>query len=306
MSSLTLKISDEVSTALNSGIAVVALESTIITHGMPYPENLATANAVENAVRLAGAIPATIAILDGTPTIGINTTQLEALSRSTDAMKLSRADLGMAIAKKADGSTTVAATMILAQLAGISVFATGGIGGVHKGAQETFDISADLRELSMTAVNVVCAGAKAILDIPKTLEVLETLGVPVLTYKQPNFPAFWSRDSGIASPLQAHSLDEIVNFIRSRQSLSLTGGVLIGNPVPEESEINLPTMSTYIEQAVGEASRQGIVGKAVTPWLLDRIVELTNGRSLQTNQALIKNNATVAGKLAVALAVSSH
>lgn len=304
MNNPTVSINAELISALKSGKGIVALESTIITHGMPYPENLQTARLVEQTVRDAGAVPATIAVLAGTPTIGLSATQLESLAKNSNAMKLSRADLGMAVAQKANGSTTVAATMILASLAGIKVFATGGIGGVHKGAESTFDISADLRELSITPVHVVCAGAKAILDIPKTLEVLETLGVPVMTYQQSDFPAFWSRQSGIASPLIADNVSDLVRFIQARESLSLSGGILIGNPVPESAEIDRATMSAFIQQAIEQANNQGISGKALTPWLLNRLVELTDGLSLQTNQALILNNAALAAQLSVALATS--
>lgn len=305
MSNPAITISPEVITAQQSNQGVVALESTIITHGMPYPQNRDTALRVEQAVRDIGAVPATMAILKGQPTIGLSSDQIEQLAQSDHAMKLSRADLAMSVARGADGSTTVAATMMLAQLAGIEVFATGGIGGVHKGAENTFDISADLRELSRTPVNVVCAGAKAILDIPKTLETLETLGVPVLTYQQDHFPAFWSRDSGLQSPLRVNSVDEIVGFIAARRSLAIDGGVLIGNPVPEEHEIPRELMDGLIKQAITEADTQGISGKSVTPWLLSRIVELSEGKSLVTNQALIINNSALAAGLAVGLAKSS-
>ena len=301
MQSNVLHISPVIQRALNSGKGVVALESTIITHGMPYPANRDTAFAVEQAVIDGGAVPATIAILEGTPTIGLSHNQIERLAQSRDAMKLSRADLAMAVARRANGSTTVAATMILAKMAGIGVFATGGIGGVHQGAELSFDISADLQELSRTPVSVICAGAKAILDIPKTLEMLETLGVPVVSYGQHDFPAFWSRSSGLAAPLRVDTVDELVRFIRARQSLSLTGGVLIGNPVPPEHEIPRDTMRGFIKQAVDEAQAQGIAGKAVTPWLLGRIVNLSDGTSLECNKALIINNARLAASLADSL-----
>ncbi len=302
MTHSTISISAEVQTALASGQGVVALESTIITHGMPYPTNRDTAMAVEQAVREAGCVPATIAVLNGIPTIGLDDEKLEQLARSDNAMKLSRADLAMAVSKGVNGSTTVAATMILAHLAGIKVFATGGIGGVHQGAAESFDISADLHELAKTPVCVVSAGAKAILDIPKTLEVLETLGVPVLAFGQVNFPAFWSRDSGLAAPLNINSVDEVVSFMQARQTMNIEGGILIGNPVPEADEIPSSKMNGFIEQAVTEAQEQGISGKAVTPWLLGRIVDISDGASLVTNQALIINNAKLAGQLASAVA----
>ncbi|MFK8075410.1 MAG: pseudouridine-5'-phosphate glycosidase [Granulosicoccus sp.] len=301
MKNPAIRISEEVQQALNEGRGVVALESTIITHGMPYPQNRDTALQVEKAVRDSGAIPATIAILNGEITIGLTQSQLETLATTNGAMKLSRADLAIAVSRGAMGSTTVAATMIAADLAGINVFATGGIGGVHQGAELSFDVSADLTELSRTNVTVICAGAKAILDIPKTLEVLETLGVPVLTYQQNEIPAFWSRESGLTSPLRVDTINEIVDFMQARDSLNIEGGVLIANPVPSESEIPRPEMSKFIDQAVRESQEQGIHGKAVTPWLLGRIVELSNGKSLKTNQALITNNARLAGELACAL-----
>lgn len=301
MNSSILHISPEIKSALDEGRGVVALESTIITHGMPYPQNRITALQVEQAVRATGAVPATIAVLSGKIMVGLNEQQLEELAHTTTAMKLSRADLAMAVSKKAVGSTTVAATMIIAELAGINVFATGGIGGVHQGAEHSFDISADLQELSRTAVTVICAGAKAILDLPKTLEVLETLGVPVLAYQQDQLPAFWSRDSGLQAPLRADSVSDIVSFMQARQSLNITGGVLIANPVPAEHEIPRNEMDVLIERAIKESHEAGITGKAVTPWLLGRIVELSDGRSLITNQALITNNASLAGELANSL-----
>lgn len=301
MSLPILTISPEVQTAIARGQGVVALESTIITHGMPYPENRDTALLVEQTVRDAGAIPATIAILAGQVMIGLDAQQLESLSRSQDAMKLSRADLAAAISRGADGSTTVAATMILAHLAGIGVFATGGIGGVHRGAELSFDISADLQELGRTPVTVVCAGAKAILDIPKTLEVLETLGVPVLSCGQDEIPAFWSRSSGLKANLRTDSAREIVDFLLARKALQLEGGVLVTNPVPEDAEIPQAEMQQYIDQAIAESQEQGIAGKNVTPWLLGRIVEITRGRSLATNQALIVNNARLAAEIALSL-----
>lgn len=295
-------ISPEVQSALSSGQGVVALESTIITHGMPYPANRDTALRVEQAVRDEGAMPATIAILKGVPTVGLSEEIIERLAQTDDAMKLSRADLAMAVARGVDGSTTVAATMMLAKKTGIKVFATGGIGGVHKGAELSFDVSADLQELSRTSVCVICAGAKAILDIPKTLEMLETLGVPVLTFGQANFPAFWSRDSTLPASLRVDSVDEIVRFMNARESLGIEGGILIGNPVPKVDEIPREKMEHIINQAVEEASANGISGKSVTPWLLGRIVDLTDGASLTTNQALIANNASLAARLAQSLA----
>ena len=297
----SVSASPEVKRAIESHSAVVALESTIITHGMPYPQNLETAQAVEAKVRAAGATPATIAVLDGDLKVGLDDAQLDALAQSTGAAKLSRADLSFAIAQKATGSTTVAATMIAAHLAGIEVFATGGIGGVHRGAENTFDISADLQELAITPVTVVSAGAKAILDIPKTLEVLETLGVPVIAYGQKNLPAFWSCDSGIPAPLSVNATSEIVSFMQTRKTLGIKGGILIGNPVPTDDEIPKDKMELTIAQAIDDAKHAGVSGKAVTPWLLGHIVKLTDGNSLVTNQALIKNNADLAARLAVDL-----
>jgi len=286
---------------MDNQYAVVALESTIITHGMPYPQNLQTAQAVQAAVEESDAVPATIAVIDGEIKIGLTNDELDALAQSTSAVKLSRADLAFAVAQNLTGSTTVAATMIAAHLAGIEVFATGGIGGVHRGASDSFDISADLHELAKTPVNVVSAGAKAILDIPKTLEVLETLGVPVIAYGQDNLPSFWSSDSGIPAPLRIDSTSDIVRFIQTRKSMGIKGGILIGNPVPTANEIPHTKMEKTIQQAIQDAKHTGVIGKAVTPWLLDRIVDLTNGASLVTNQALIINNAKLAGKIAVSL-----
>jgi pseudouridine-5'-phosphate glycosidase len=294
-------LSDSVQQARQHGGPVVALESTIITHGMPYPENLATALAVEKAVQDAGAIPATIAVINGQIKIGLTHDELDALAQTNNAMKLSRADLAFAVAQGVTGSTTVAATMIAAHKANIKVFATGGIGGVHQGAELTFDISADLQELARTPVTVVSAGAKAILDIPKTLEVLETLGVPVVAFGQDNLPAFWSCDSGLKAPLRVNTAEEIVRFMRKRESLSIDGGMLIGNPVPQDQEIPKAQMDKIIEQSIQDCNAAGISGKAVTPWLLGHIVKLSDGTSLKTNQALIQNNAKLAAQIAVEL-----
>ena len=290
--------SAEVAAAEAAGRPIVALESTIITHGMPYPQNLETAQLVEQTIREAGATPATIAVLDGVLHIGLDAAALSGLARQADAMKLSRADLALALATGRTGATTVAATMIAAARAGIAVFATGGIGGVHKGAEHSFDISADLAELAHTPVTVVAAGAKAILDIPKTLEVLETGGVPVIAYGQSDFPAFWSRSSGIAAPLRLDSPAEIAAAHRTRVALGLPGGQLIGNPIPEADEIPRAVIGTAIAAAQAEADAQGITGKAVTPFLLDRIYHLTDGRSLAANIALVRNNARLAAQIA--------
>lgn len=297
-----ISLSSPVKHALENKQPIVALESTIITHGMPYPQNLETAQAVEATVRNAGATPATIAVHDGKVNVGLTDQQLDALAQSDNASKLSRADLAYAVSQNITGSTTVAATMIAAHLAGIGVFATGGIGGVHRGASDTFDISADLHELANTPVTVVSAGAKAILDIPKTLEVLETLGVPVIAFGRDNFPAFWSSDSGIKSPLRIDSPDDIVRFMQTRTALNIKGGMLIGNPVPVADEISRSDMEVTIVQAIKDAQSAGVAGKAVTPWLLNHIVTLTEGKSLITNQALIKNNAALAARIAVAAA----
>jgi pseudouridine-5'-phosphate glycosidase len=296
-----MQYSDEVAAAKARGAPIVALESTIITHGMPYPGNLEMARSVETIIRDNGAVPATIAVIEGVLHIGLEAAQLEALAQTKGAMKVSRADMAFAIAERRTGATTVAATMIGAARAGIRVFATGGIGGVHRGAEETFDISADLEELARTGVIVVCAGPKAILDIPKTLEVLETRGVPVVTYDSATFPAFWSRDSGLKSPLTLNSPAAIANFQTVRDQLGVDGGMLIANPVPQADEIPREEMEIYITRALDNAERDEIAGKAVTPYLLDSLFHLTDGRSLKTNIALVENNARLAAEIAVAL-----
>ncbi len=268
---------------------------------MPYPGNLEMARSVETIIRDNGAVPATIAVIEGVLHIGLEAAQLEALAQTKGAMKVSRADMAFAIAERRTGATTVAATMIGAARAGIRVFATGGIGGVHRGAEETFDISADLEELARTGVIVVCAGPKAILDIPKTLEVLETRGVPVVTYDSATFPAFWSRDSGLKSPLTLNSPAAIANFQTVRDQLGVDGGMLIANPVPQADEIPREEMEIYITRALDNAERDEIAGKAVTPYLLDSLFHLTDGRSLKTNIALVENNARLAAEIAVAM-----
>lgn len=300
--SLPISYSREVAAAKARGAPIVALESTIITHGMPYPGNLKMAESVEAIIRQEGAVPATIAVIHGTLHIGLEREELETLARSSGALKVSRADLAFAIAERRTGATTVAATMIAAARAGIRVFATGGIGGVHRGAELSFDISADLEELAKTPVIVVCAGAKAILDIPKTLEVLETRGVPVVTYDSLDFPAFWSRSSGLPSPLMLNSPAAIANFQRVRDDLGIDGGMLVANPVPEAAEIPREEMEIYIARALADAEDNEIAGKSVTPYLLDRIFHITEGRSLQTNIALVENNAHLAAEIAVAMA----
>jgi pseudouridine-5'-phosphate glycosidase len=281
---------------------VVALESTIVTHGMPHPRNVETAREVEAAVRAGGATPATIAVMEGRIRIGLDAAALDRLGVARGVLKLSRADLPHAVAAGLDGSTTVAATMICARLAGIRVFATGGIGGVHRGVEATLDISADLDELARTPVAVVCAGAKAILDLPRTLEYLETRGVPVVGYGTDRFPAFWSRDSGLPAPIRLDTPEAVAALIRAKAMLGLTGGVLVAAPVPEEDEIPRDEIAVHVEAALAEAAAQGVRAKEVTPFLLSRILALTGGRSLATNVALIRNNARVAARLAVALA----
>ncbi|WP_299840101.1 pseudouridine-5'-phosphate glycosidase [uncultured Paracoccus sp.] len=303
MTQAPLSYSPEVQAALDAGQPVVALESTIITHGMPWPDNLDMARKVEAAIREGGAVPATIAIMGGRIHIGMDDAALEALAKTPPAevMKLSRADLAVCIANGRTGATTVAATMICAALAGIRVFATGGIGGVHRGAELSFDISADLQELAISPVTVVAAGAKAILDLPKTLEVLETLGVPVIAYGQDDFPAFWSRKSGLAAPLRMDDPAQIAAAAEMRAALGLPGGQLVANPIPEGDEIAAAVINPVIEQALAEAAEQGIAAKSVTPFLLSRIFELTEGRSLASNIALVLNNARLAARIAAAM-----
>ena len=298
---LPLCFSAEVSAALADRRPVVALESTIITHGMPWPQNVETARRVEAELRSHGAVPATIAVMDGTIRIGLEPAELEALGQAKGVAKLSRADLAACLATGGTGATTVAATMICARLAGISVFATGGIGGVHRGAEGSFDISADLMELAQTPVTVVAAGAKAILDLPKTLEVLETQGVPVIAFGQDDFPAFWSRSTGLKAPLRMDTPEAIAAAHKMRIALGLPGGQLVANPIPVEAEIPRAEIMPVIEQALAEAAAQGILAKAVTPFLLQRIFELTEGRSLQSNIALVLNNARLAARIAAAL-----
>ena len=295
-------VSPEVQAALAARRPVVALETTIVSHGMPWPQNLETALAVEDEVRRGGALPAAIAVRDGAIHVGLDKAALEDLAKSKDVLKLSRADLAYGITSGRKGATTVAATMIAARLAGIPVFATGGIGGVHRGAETTFDISADLTELGRTDVVVVCAGAKALLDVPKTLEYLETEGVPVVCYRSDEFPAFWSRSSGLKAPIRLDDPEAIAAFVAARAALGLSGGVLVANPIAAADEIPASEVRPAIEAAVADAGREGISGKAVTPYLLDAILKKTGGRSLTANIALIKGNARLAGEIAVALA----
>lgn len=290
-------LSSEVAGALARRTPLVALESTIVSHGMPYPENVETALAVERAVRDEGAVPATIAVIAGRVKVGMDESELERVGRGSDVLKLSRSDLPHAIAAKRDGATTVAATMLIADVAGISTFATGGIGGVHRGAERTLDISADLYELARTPVTVVCAGAKALLDLPKTLETLETLGVPVIAYRSDEFPAFWSRTSGLKAPVRCDTPAEIARFVEIQRALGTRGGTLIANPIDGANEIPRAEMEGFIEAAVREANERGISGKEVTPWLLERIATLSGGRSLAANIALIESNARLAARV---------
>lgn len=297
-----LKISEEVRNALEHGKPVVALESTIISHGMPYPDNVKTALTVEKTVRENGAVPATIAIIKGVPTVGLSEEEIEHLGKEgTKVVKVSRRDIPVVIAKKLDGATTVASTMIFAETAGIKVFATGGIGGVHRGATETMDISADLEELHQTNVTVVCAGAKSILDLGLTLEYLETKGVPVLGYKTDELPAFFTRKSGFKVDYRMDSPEEIAAAVKAKDALGLSGGMLVANPVPEEYSMDPDKIEAVISEAVEEAKALGITGKKVTPFLLEKIRNVTGGDSLFTNVKLVLNNAALAAKIAVEL-----
>lgn len=297
---IPLAFSPEVAAARAENRPIVALESTIITHGMPWPQNVETARLVEAEVRAHGAVPATIAVIAGQIHIGLTSDQLEALGQMKNVAKLSRADLAVCLSQGGNGATTVAATMICAHLAWISVFATGGIGGVHRGAETSFDISADLQELAQTPVTVVAAGAKAILDLHKTFEVLETLGVPVIAYGQDELPAFWSRSSGIKAPLRMDDAASIAAAQRMRTKIGLPGGQLVCNPIPTADEIPATTLAPFIAQALTEAESQGISAKAVTPFLLQRLFELTHGQSLKANIALVLNNARLAARIAAA------
>lgn len=302
MNTAPLLIAPEVAAAQARGQAVVALESTIIAHGMPWPENLHTAQAVEQVVREHGAVPATIALLNGQICIGLTPEQLQQVAQDPGMMKASRRDLGFAVAMRRNAATTVSATMICAHLGGIEVFVTGGIGGVHREASTTFDISADLQELARTPVAVVCAGAKSILDIGLTLEYLETQGVPVISRGQANFAAFYTQDSGFAADQRIDSAADQARLIRAHWQLGLKSGVVLSNPIPDADAIARATMDDWIAQALADARSQGISGKASTPFLLARIKELSAGASLKANQALVLHNARVGAELAVALA----
>jgi pseudouridine-5'-phosphate glycosidase len=299
--SALIDIHPTVADALAAGRPLVALESTIITHGMPYPQNLEMAQAVEDIIAEGGATPALIAVVEGRIKVGLSDEERTALGQAKDARKASRADLAFAVSSGENAGTTVAATMMVAHMVGIKVFATGGIGGVHQGASESFDISADLIELGRTGVIVVAAGAKAILDIPKTLEVLETQGVPVVGYQTDVMPAFWSRTSDLPIPLRIDSAQEIAAFQKTRDQLGVDGGMLVANPIPTADEIPQNVMQGYIAQAQADLESQRITGKAVTPFLLARLLELTDGKSLTSNIALVKNNARLATEIAKAL-----
>ena len=295
---MLIKISPEVKHALENNIPVVALESTIISHGMPYPQNVQTALNVEKIIRENGCVPATIGIIEGTPIVGMNADEIELFGKTKGICKVSRRDLPIIMSKKLWGATTVSTTMILANMAGIEVFVTGGIGGVHKGAQQTFDISADLQELAHTNVTVVCAGAKAILDLPLTLEYLETQGVPVLGYKSENLAAFYSKDSGLKLDYEMKDEAEIAKAIYYKRQMKLDGGILISNPIPDEYSIDNEYINKFIDDAINEASRLQIKGKDTTPFLLKAIADATQNKSLDANIALIYNNAKVGANIA--------
>lgn len=297
-----IQLTDEVADALAHGRPVVALESTIISHGMPYPRNVAMAREVEAIVRSQGAVPATIAVLGGIPRVGLADDDLELLGSDPDVVKVSVRDLPYVVARGLHGATTVAATMRLASLAGVRVFVTGGLGGVHRGGQQTFDVSADLTELGSTSVAVVSAGVKSILDIGLTLETLETLGVPVLVNGADEFPSFYSRSSGFAAPMRVDGPAETAAVLRAKWSLDLPGGVVIANPIPAEDEIPADEIGVIIDRALADADRLGVTGKDITPYLLGRIVEITGGASLTANIALVKHNARFGAALAVAYA----
>jgi len=289
---------DEVKEALENGKPVVALESTLISHGFPYPENLEVAGEIEEIIRGYGVVPATIAVIGGKIKVGLTRSELEFMATSRDILKASRRDLAVIVAKGLNGATTVAATMMVAERAGIKVFATGGIGGVHRGAEKTFDISADLQELARTTVVVVCSGAKSILDLPLTKEYLETMGVPVIGFASEELPAFYCRESGLKVDYMVNDEVEAVKIIRAMQDLGLGGGMIIANPVPEEYALSMEYMNEMIEEAVRAAEKEGVKGKKLTPYLLNKIKELTSGKSLKANIELIKDNARVAAKIA--------
>lgn len=297
-----IDIAPGVKAALKNQEPVIALESTIIAHGMPYPTNIETALSVEEIIRNKGAVPATIGIISGRIKVGLSRQEIEYLGEVPDVVKVSRRDFPLVIAKKLDGATTVAGTMIVADAVGISLFVTGGIGGVHRGASSNFDISADLEELKQTNVAVICAGVKSILDIGATLEYLETGGVPVITYGSDEFPAFYSRKSGFAAECRMDKVSEIAQLLKAKEQTGLKGSVVVACPIPSEWEIGFETMDKIISEALKECENRGISGKKVTPFLLDRIKELTNGRSLDANIGLVQNNAMIGGEIATMLA----
>jgi len=296
-----LEIHPEVHTALKENKPVVALESTIIAHGMPYPQNVETALKVEEIIRQNGAVPATVGIINGKLKVGLSREEIEHMAKSKDILKVSRRDIPFVTSQRLDGATTVAGTMIAANLAGIRIFVTGGIGGVHRGAEKTFDISADLMELANTNVVVVCAGAKSILDIGLTLEYLETHGVPVIGYGTDEFPAFYTRKSGFGVDYRVDTPEKLAAAIKAKWDLKLEGGMVIGNPIPEEFEMDHDTINKAIEDALDEAEKLGIKGKETTPFLLSKIKSITSGRSLESNIQLVYNNAKVGAKIAVEL-----
>ena len=295
-----MDISEEIQNSIKENGPVVALESTIISHGMPFPQNLETALEVERIIRKEGAIPATIAVVEGRIKIGLSNLELEQFAQGTKTVKVSSRDLPLALLQKQDGGTTVAATMICARMAGISVFVTGGIGGVHRGSEKTMDISGDLMELARTNVAVVCAGIKSILDIPRTLEYLETQGVPVIGYRTDEFPAFYTTTSGYSVQSRINTAEEIARCMKVKWELGLEGGMVIANPVLREDAMDEEVIEEAITKSLKEASEKGIDGKAVTPFLLERISQLTDGESLKTNIALVCNNALVGAKIASA------
>ena len=296
-----MDITPEIELAVHTGRPVVALESTILSHGMPYPENLTFAREVERIIRAEGAVPATMAIIDGRLKAGLTEEELERMCRADGVIKASRRDLPIVVANKLTAATTVATTMILANMAGIHIFATGGIGGVHRGGEDSMDISADLQELAHTPVAVICAGAKMILDIGRTLEYLETMGVPVLGLDTDDFPAFYCRKSGFGVDFNAKTPEDVAAIAKVKWDMGLAGGMLIGNPVPEEYAMDFDEMSAVIDKAMAQAEEAGVKGKNITPFLLAHIVELTGGDSLKTNIQLAYNNARAAAKIAVAL-----
>ena len=296
-----LDIKPEVKEALEAGKPVIALESTIISHGMPYPKNVETALAVEKVIRDHGIMPATIGIIGGRIKIGLTEEEIEYMATAKNVLKVSRRDYPLVLSKKLDGATTVAGTMMAAEAAGIRLFVTGGIGGVHRGAGETHDISADLEELKMTDVTVICAGCKSILDIPGTLEYLETSGVPVITYGTDDFPAFYSRNSGCKSDCRLDSTKDIADLLNAKKEAGLKGGVLVANPIPEEDEIPFEKMDVVIKEALKECDKQGIKGKRITPFLLSKVKDLTHGDSLEANIKLVLNNAKVGAEIAANL-----